>query len=321
MASNRRIVATAPIGDTAIDLLKKIAPVELSPAPDEETLLGFCENTIAFVSRGVGAVTGRMIAESKDLEVIGRPGAGYDTVDVAAATARRIPVVYAPVSGFAVAEGALAILMTLVKRIPECDKAVKAGRWKDRFGLTTGDMTAHTLGIMGLGRIGSRLAKLVRPFEMTVLVYDPYVSADVAQELGVELTELDELLARSDYISMHMPLNDETRGIINAERIASMKKGAILINTSRGDTIESLDVLADALESGQLAAVGLDVFPGEPPDPSHRIFKDPRCLCAPHVLGVSLLGMERIYRTMATGMVDVFEGRRPEFCVNPEVFG
>ena len=98
-----------------------------------------------------------------------------------------------------------------------------------------------------------------------------------------------------------------------------MKKGAILVNTSRGDIIESLDVLAEALASGQLAAVGLDVFPGEPPDASHRIFKDRRCLCAPHVLGVSVLGMERIYRTMATGMVDVFQGRRPEFCVNPEV--
>ena len=321
MPSKQRIVATAPIGDTAINILARIAAVELSPSTDEETLMDFCENTIAFVSRGVGAVTARMIAAARDLRVIGRPGAGYDTVDIAAATARKIPVVYAPVSGFAVAEGALAILMTLVKRIPECDKAVKAGRWKDRFGLTTGDMTTHTLGIMGLGRIGRHLAKLVRPFEMTVLVYDPYVSADVAQELGVELVELTELLARSDYISMHMPLNDETRGIINAERIALIKKGAILINTSRGDTIEGLDILADALESGQLAAVGLDVFPGEPPDASHRIFKDLRCLCAPHVLGVSVLGMERIYRTMATGMVDVFEGRRPEFCVNPEVFG
>lgn len=320
MTSNQRIVATAPIGDTAIDILKRIAPVEMSPAPDEETLLGFCENTIAFVSRGVGAVTARMIAASDDLKVIGRPGAGYDTVDIAAATARKIPVVYAPVSGFAVAEGALAVLMTLVKRIPECDNAVKAGRWKDRFDLTTGDMTTHTLGIMGLGRIGSHLAKLVRPFDMTVLGYDPYASEDVARDLGVELVELDRLLDTSDYVSLHMPLNDETRGMMNAERIALMKKGAILINTSRGDTIESLDVLADALKSGQLAAVGLDVFPGEPPDSSHRIFKDPRCVCAPHVLGVSVLGMERIYRTMATGMVDVFEGRRPEFCVNTAVF-
>jgi len=294
--------------------------VELSPSPDEETLMGLCENTIGFVSRGVGAVTGRMIAACEDLKVIGRPGAGYDTVDIAAATARKIPVVYAPVGGFAVAEGALAMLMTLVKRIPECDKAVRAGRWTDRFHLTTGDMTGHTLGIMGLGRIGSHLAKLVRPFEMTVLAHDPYVAKDVAGGLGVELVDLDRLLAESDYISMHMPLNDETRGLINADRIASIKKGAILVNTSRGDTIESLDILADALEAGQLTAVGLDVYPGEPPDASHRIFEDQRCLCAPHVLGVSVLAMQRIYRTMARGMVAVFHGRRPEFCVNPEVF-
>lgn len=317
---SERIVATGPIGETAIRILEKIAVVETSPEPDEATLMGYCEDTIAFVSRGVGAVTARMIAATPKLKVIGRPGAGYDTVDIAAATARKIPVVYAPVSGFAVAEGALAILMALVKRIPACDQAVKEGRWRDRFQLTTGDMTTHTLGIIGLGRIGRHLAELVRPFDMTVIAYDPYASSDAAAEVGVELVRFDELLLRSDYISMHMPLNDDTRGMINAERIASMKKGAILINTSRGDTIESLDVLADALESGQLAAVGLDVFPGEPPDPSHRIFRDPRCVCAPHVLGVSVLGMERIYKTMATGMVEVFEGRRPEYCVNPEVF-
>ena len=317
---DQRIVATGPIGKTAIEILEKVAPVEISPEPDEATLMGLCENTIAFVSRGAGAVTGRMIGASPELKVIGRPGTGYDTVDVAAATARDIPVVYAPVSGFAVAEGALAMLLALVKRIPECDRAVKEGRWRDRFRLTTGDMTAHTLGIIGLGRIGGRLANLVRAFEMTVIAHDPYASAQATAQAGVELVPLDELLSRSDYISMHMPLTEETRGMINAERIASMKKGAILINTSRGDVIESCDVLADALESGHLAGVGLDVFPGEPPDPSHRLFSHPQCLCAPHVIGVSVLGMERIYRVMATGMLDVMEGRRPEFCVNPEAF-
>ena len=319
--STKRIVATGPIGETAIQILEEIAPVETAPAQDEETLMSFCENTIAFVSRGTGAVTGRMIAASPDLAVIGRPGAGYDTVDVAAATARGIPVVYAPVSGFAVAEGALALLMALVKRLPECDRAVKAGRWQDRFGLTTGDMTEHTLGLIGFGRIGQGLARLVAPFEMMVLAHDPYASAEAAAELGAQLVGLDELLSRSDYVSIHAPLTDETRGMMSAARIASMKAGAILVNTSRGDTIESLDVLADALDSGQLAAVGLDVFSDEPPDSAHRIFEHPRCLCAPHVVGVSVLGMERIYRTMATGMVAVFNGERPEFCVNPEIFG
>ena len=316
---NKRIVATAPIEKIAIDILEQIVPVEISPNMDEETLLGMVEDTIAFVSRGMGAVTGRMIAGATELKVIGRPGAGIDTVDMAAATERKIPVVYAPVSGFAVAEGALAILMALVKRIPQCDEILKGGRWKERYEFKTGDMAGHTLGIVGFGRIGSHLAKLVQPFEMTVLVFDPYLPCKGAGDFGVEFVEFDELLARSDYVSLHVPLNDETHGLIDRDRIASMKKSAILINLARGDVIESLDVLAEALECGQLAAVGLDVFPGEPPDVSHRIFKNPHCLCAPHVLGASELAMERNFRSMATDMVAILQGRPPKFCVNPEV--
>lgn len=317
--AKERIVATAPIDRTAIDILEEVAPVETSPAIDEETLMGFLANTIALVSRGAGRVTGRMIAACDGLRVIGRPGAGFDTVDVAAASARGIPVVNAPVGAFAVAEGSLALIMALAKRLPEYDAIVKAGRWQERYHLKTGDMAGRTIGIVGLGKIGSHLAGLVQPFEMTVLGSDPGVTEAAAAAVGARLVALDELLACSDYVALHMPLNDETRGLINADRIAAMKEGAILVNLARGDIVESLDVLADALESGRLAGVGLDVFPGEPPDVSHRIFRDSRCLCAPHALGMSKMGMERIYRSMATDVVTVLRGGRPVYCVNPEV--
>jgi phosphoglycerate dehydrogenase-like enzyme len=147
-----------------------------------------------------------------------------------------------------------------------------------------------------------------------VLGYDPCMS-----DSEVEMVPLDELLARADFVSLHMPLNPQTRGLINRDRIARMKRGAILINTARGGVVESLDVLADALESGHLGAVGLDVFPAEPPDCSHRIFRHPDLVCAPHLLGVSKLAMDRIYRSMASDMVAVLEGRLPMFCVNSEV--
>jgi phosphoglycerate dehydrogenase-like enzyme len=176
-------------------------------------------------------------------------------------------------------------------------------------------MMSHTLGIIGMGRIGSHLAKLARAFDMTVLGYDP-----VAKESEIPLVPLEELLSRSDFVSLHMPLNEHTRGFMNRARMASMKRGAILINTARGGIIESLDVLADALESGQLSAVGLDVFPTEPPDCSHRIFNNSNLVCAPHLLGVSKLAMDRIYKSMASDMVAVLQGRTPRFCVNPEVF-
>ena len=180
-----RIVATAPIGKVAVDILEKVAPVEISPSQDTEVLIGYCEDTIAFVSRGVGPVTAGMIEASSKLKVIGRPGAGYDTVDIAAATGRKIPVVYAPVGSFAVAEGALAMIMTLVKKLPTCDAIVKSGQWKKRFDLATGDMTGHTIGIVGFGRIGSHLARLVMPFDMTVLAHGPFISPDKVKECGV----------------------------------------------------------------------------------------------------------------------------------------
>ncbi len=315
-----RIVSTAPIDQIAIDILQQAAPVEISPSPDEATLLTLLEGTIGLVARGTeGSITQKIIQNCQTLRVIGRPGVGYDTVDVAFATQRQIPVVYAPIGGFAVAEGALALLMAIVKKIQLADSILKSGQWRRRYQLSTGDLTGHTLGIIGLGRIGGRLARLAQPFEMKVLGYDPFLKEADLGGMGVELVGLDDLLRRSDFISVHVPLGEQTRGMINRERIARMKPGAIFINTARGGVVESLDVLADALESGHLGAVGLDVFPTEPPDTSHRLFRHPQFVGAPHLLGVSRLAMERLYRSMAADMVAVLQGRRPRYCVNPEV--
>jgi D-3-phosphoglycerate dehydrogenase len=317
--TNERILSTAPLDRLPIQILEQVAPVEISPATDEETLLKHLDRTIGIVARGVEAkITARIIKSAPILRVIGRPGAGYDTVDIATATLRKIPVIYAPVSGFAVAEGALALLLAMVKKIPFCDAIVRQGQWQRRYDFSTGDMVGHTLGIIGLGKIGAGLARLAQPFEMTILACDPLVTIERGRELGVTLVDLNELLPRSDYISIHVPLNRDTQGLINRERIARMKRGAFLVNTSRGGIVESLDVLAEGLESGQLGAVGLDVFPTEPPDTSHRLFQDPRLVCAPHMVGVSNLAMERIYRSMATDMVAVLRGEPPRFCVNPE---
>ena len=277
--------------------------------------------TIGLVVRGEGRATAAMIDAAPQLEVIGRPGVGYDTVDVEAATTRGIPVVYAPIGGFAVAEGALALLLALVKMIPRCDRAVRDGEWSQRYEFATGDISGHTVGIVGLGRIGLHLARLLEPFGATLFGHDPYVSREAIGDLPIELLELDDLLARSDYVSLHPLLNDATRGLINRDRVALMRPGSILVNLSRGGVIDSLDTLADALDEGRLAGVGLDVFPTEPPDVSHRIFRDPRCLFAPHILGASAMAMDRLYRSMASDMVEIINVGRPDYCVNPEVFG
>src|SRR6266851_5727958 len=157
--NRQRIISTAPIDQIAIDILQEVAPVEIAVSPDEQTMLTMLDGAMGIVCRGEGKVTARIISACPTLRVIGRPGAGFDAVDIAVATARKIPVVYAPVGAFAVAEGALALLLALVKKIALCDSIVKSGQWRKRYDMTSGDMQGHTLGIIGLGRIGSYLAR------------------------------------------------------------------------------------------------------------------------------------------------------------------
>ena len=138
---------------------------------------------------------------------------------------------------------------------------MKTGQWQKRYDFKTGDLAEHALGIIGLGKIGAHLAKLAQPFGMTILGYDPFLSSDKAGVPWVQMVKLPELLSRSDFVSLHVPLMEQTQGLINRERLAMIKRGAILINTSRGGVIESLDVLADALDEGKLSAAGLGRVP------------------------------------------------------------
>jgi phosphoglycerate dehydrogenase-like enzyme len=319
--TQKRILVTAPVEEIVIELLEAHAPTVTSPSTDQKTLSGLLTGTIGIVARGEARITPELVEAAPDLKVVGRTGVGYDNVDVPALTRRSIPLIIAPVGGFSVAEGALGMLLCLVKNMRIMDTAVRSGNWDRRYDELVGDVAGHTFGIVGLGRIGSYLARLLQPFEVTVLGYDPYVDADRMAEIGVRKVSLKELLAQSDYVSLHMLLNDETRGMIDREAVAGMKRGAVLLNLARGGITDGLDTLADALEDGQLSYVGLDVFPTEPPDVSHRIFKHPRCLFAPHALGMSHLAMDRVGRSMANDMLAVLEGKRPRHCVNPEVFG
>lgn len=316
-----KIVGTGPIGEIATDILKPFGEIVVASDGAEESLLPLLDGAVALVVRGEGIANARVIEAAKDLKVIARSGAGYDNVDIAAATARNIPVVYAPGLGArAVAEAAIAFMLALCKGIFYWDQQLKQGNWRSRFESKPGDLDGATLGIIGFGRIGQELAEIIRPFNMTVLAYDPYVSAGRAAERGVKLVSLDELLGKSDVISIHAALTDETRGLINRERLVQVKRGSYLINLARGGLIESLDVLYEALENETLAGVALDVFDPEPPEVTHPIFSLPNCLTSPHVLGTSAGAMARIFKSMAEDMVAVLKGLRPRFVVNPEVF-
>ena len=316
-----RIVSTGPVGQVAIDILKPVGEVEIAPDGKEGTMVPLVGDAIGIIVRGDGVVNSNVIAAAKSLKVIGRTGVGYDSIDVVSATKHGIPVVYTPAAGAkAVAEAAITYMLVLCKRIGYWDQQLKSGNWRSREKSQPGELDGAVLGIIGFGTIGQRLARLAGPFDMRILAFDPYVSAERVTQLKVKLVGLHELLSEADFISIHTPLTKETNGLINRERVQQMKRGAYLVNLARGGVIESLDVLHEALLDGTLAAVGLDVFEPEPPDVSHPIFQHPNCLTSPHSLGMTPGAMNRIYKSMAEDMVAVIRGYRPRFVANPEVF-
>ena len=313
------VVATGAVHECTHRILEGLARVV--PAPDDETRRRLAPEAVGFIVRGDTSLGGELVASAPRLKVIGRSGVGVDNVDVAAATRRRIPVVVTPFAGVdAVAEGAFAMLFSLSKRLPELDAIVRAERWSERNAVRLGDLTGSTLGVVGMGRIGRRVAQLGGAFDMQVLAADPLVDPDEIRALGAEPTTLEALFSSAQFISLHAPLTPSTRGMITADLLSTAGPGAVLVNLARGGLIESYDALLAALSSGALAGLGLDVFEPEPPDLSHLLFKHPQVLLSPHALGLTVKSREAIFRIMSEGIRTALEGGRPEFVANPEIY-
>jgi D-3-phosphoglycerate dehydrogenase len=240
------------------------------------------------------------------LKVIARTGVGTDLVDVAEAHRRGIPVIITPGSNTAsVAEGVFAHLLALVKKLAPLTALVRDGRWEERASVGVGDLEGFTLGIIGYGRIGRRVARIAEAFDLKVLAYDPF--ADVPA--GIRCENVEQLLAGSDFVTLHVPQTPENQELMNAGRLAGMKPGAILINCSRGGLID-LDAAHAALESGQLGGIGLDVYDPEPPA-HHPLFEHENVVLTPHLMGFTRQGMAHTVRDAAKGAVDVLAGRTP----------
>ncbi len=234
--------------------------------------------------RSATKVTVDVIRAAKNLKVIGRAGIGVDNVDIPAATAAGIIVMNTPFgNSITTAEHAIALMMALARDIPAANASTQAGKWeKNRFmGV---ELTGKTLGLIGCGNIGSIVAERAKGLKMRVVAYDPYLSAERAADLGIEKAELNELLPRADFITLHTPLTPETRNIISADAIARMKKGARLINCARGGLVDEAAVKT-ALDSGQLAGAAFDVFEEEPAE-KNPLFGNEKVVCTPH-LGAS----------------------------------
>ena len=246
------------------------------------------------------------------LRVIARTGVGTEKVDVAEATRRGIPVIITPGSNTqAVAEGALAHLLTLTKALPRLTRLVQEGEWSSRSQVTVGDLDGGVLAILGYGRIGRSVGQLAQAFGMSVIAYDPYLSeADVRLASSVE-----EAVAGATHISVHLPGTPETAGLIGREIIESLTPGAILVNLARGEVVD-LDALLWGLESGQLGGVGLDVFPKEPPV-HHPLFNHEKVVLSPHVMGLTTQSTAETFRQAAAGIAHFLAGNTPEHVASP----
>ncbi len=320
-ATETKILATVPIDPIICKGLGRLYPVLFAENDHRETLLGLMPGTICLISRGLAHIDGEIMDASSDLLVISRTGAGYENVDIEAATKRGIPVVYAPLLGEAVAEATFAMILALTKRLFYWHESLISGQWDRRITERTEELYEKTMGIVGLGRIGREVAKRAKAFDMRIVAHDPYVGKEQTSELQVELKSLDDLLESSDIVTLHALVTPETRAMINRSNIVRIKRGAYLVNFGRGALIENLDILCEALEDGRLAGVGLDVFPDEPPtNLDHPLFSHPNFIGSPHVLAATAGNEARCARSVCKDVTAVLDGQRPRWCVNPEVF-
>ncbi|MGH9715387.1 MAG: phosphoglycerate dehydrogenase [Candidatus Acidiferrales bacterium] len=256
----------------------------------------------ALVVRSATKVTAQLIGQAKRLRVIGRAGVGIDNVDVEAATRRGIVVMNTPGgNAVSVAEHTLALLLALARSVPQANASIHAGRW-EKSSLSGTEMRGKTIGLIGLGRVGTEVARRASALEMKVLAFDPYVTPAAAREAEAELVSLDDLLGQSDVISLHSSLSHTTEKMIDAAAIAKMKKGARIINCARGEMIDE-PALAEALKSGQLAGAALDTFAQEPPKTSPLIGM-PNVIATPHIAGSTAEAQEGVGMAIAQQVHD-----------------
>jgi D-3-phosphoglycerate dehydrogenase / 2-oxoglutarate reductase len=263
-----------------------------------------------------------MLDRMPNLRVLARTGVGVERVDVAEATRRGIAVVVTPGAGtHAVAEGALAMILHLVKRLRVTTECVARGRWSERSAIALGDLDGATIGIVGYGRIGRRVGQLAHAFGMTVLAHDPYIApaehdAGGTATDGVQLVGLEDLRSRSQVVTLHLPLTPQTHHLVDSAFLAAIPVGSILVNCGRGGLLD-LDAAAQALADGRLAGLGLDVFDPEPPT-HHPVFDRTDVVLSPHLMGLSVGATRATFAAAARGVADVLAGRRPTALANPE---
>ena len=280
-----KVLVLDNVSEKAVAILRAQGiTAEVSPTLPEDELVAKIPDYDGVIVRSQTKVNARVIEAATNLKVIGRAGVGVDNVDLEAATNKGVIVLNAPDGNtISTAEHTIGMIMALARKIPQAHSTIKAGQW-DRKSFTGVEVNGKNLGIVGMGRIGTEVAKRMQAMGMTILAFDPFLTEDRAAKLGVRLVTLAELLTESDFITVHTPLTKETKGLLNAETLKQTKAGVRIINCARGGIVEE-EALADAIEAGHVAGAALDVYSAEPPT-NERLINLPQVVATPH-LGAS----------------------------------
>ena len=309
-----RILVADELSEEGLDLLRQRHEVELRTGMSEDDLVAAVAHVQALVVRSQAQVTRRVIEAGADLVVIGRAGVGVDNIDVDAATEFGVTVVNAPLANtISTAEHTMAMMLAFARHIPRGDASLRGGRW-ERSRLMGLELQGRTLGIIGLGRIGTEVARRARSFDMRVLAFDPFVTRERASALGVETVEMDELLAQSDVVTIHTTLNEASRGLLGAAQFARMKPTAYLVNCARGALVDE-QALYDAVEAGTIAGAAIDVFSVEPAV-GNILTTSERIVVTPHLAASTAEAQTRAAIDTAEQIIDVLDGRPARFAVN-----
>ena len=314
-----KVIVTDEISEKGLELLEKDERVQLDVrlGLSRQELYDLIGDYDAIITRSGTQVDAELLSHAKKLKMVARAGVGIDNVDVAAASERGIIVVNAPFGNTnSAAEHSMAILLAMCRNVPDANTSLKSGQWQ-RAPFTGHELKNKTMGIIGLGKVGGRVALRSRAFEMDVIVYDPYISEKRAKDFATKLVSLDELVSSADVISVHTPLNDETSDLVTAEHFAEMKDGVLIVNCARGGIINEAAML-EALESGKVAGSAFDVWSEEPPNDEtlKKLIAHPKMIVTPHLGANTFEAQTNVAVDVSREIINLLEGKPVENAVN-----
>lgn len=311
-----RVLVSDSLEERGIEILKKAGlKVDVKTGLSPEELISIIPGYDGLVIRSATKVTKEVIAAAVNLKVVGRAGSGLDNVDIPAATKRGVVVMNTPGGNtVTTAEHAFALMVSMARQVPQADASIKSGKWEKKKFMGM-ELFNKTLGIIGMGAIGSHMAKLAQGMMMNVIAYDAYLSPEKANKMGVEVVELEKLVTHADVITIHAPLTDETKHMIDAAAIQKMKQGVRIINCARGGIVDET-ALYEGLKSGKVGGAALDVFEKEPVDPAHPLLTLENFICTPHLGASTNEAQENVAIAVSNQIVDYLVHGIPRFAVN-----